>query len=233
MGRTLKIAFLRTLPVLCGYIVMGIAFGILLQSEGYNYVWAFFISLFVYAGSMQFVLVSFLGGGINILYAAVLTLSINSRHMFYGLSFVEKFRTMGKKAVYMIFSLTDETYSLLCSNKTPAGINENRLLFLIALLDHSYWITGSVVGALIGQLISFDTKGIDFAMTALFTVIMVEQWYSFKSHLPAIVGGISSITCIVLFGAGNFILPSLIVTVITLMLLRCKVEVKLEEGEGA
>ena len=147
---------------------------ILLQDAGYNFWWAFLCSAVIYAGSMQFVLVSLLTGGAGLLNAAVMTLFINGRHIFYGLSFVEKYKKMGKACPYMIFSLTDETYSVLCGTKVPEGMDENKVFFWISLLDQSYWVLGSVLGALVGSRITFDSTGIDFSMTALFIVIVVD-----------------------------------------------------------
>ena len=157
--------------------------------------------------------------------AAVMTLLINSRHAFYGLSFVEKFRSM-KTYPYMVFSLTDETYSLLCSTKVPEGMEEKRVLFLISFFDQCYWVTGSVLGAALGEILPFDMTGIDFAMTALFVTIFVDQWRGSKSHLPALIGLGSSILCLLIFGGSNFILPSLILTVTLLMALERPIEKK-------
>ncbi len=223
MKKTLKTALIYTFPVLIGYIFLGMAFGLLLQKAGYNYIWAFFISLFVYAGSMQFVLVDFFGSGLSLSVMAAMTLIINSRHIFYGLSFIDKFKKMKKLYPYMVFSLTDETYSILCSVESPEGTDPDKLYFLIALLNQIYWIAGSVIGALAGELITFNTTGIDFAMTALFVVIFVEQWKESKSHIPALTGLSSAILCLILFGPDNFILPSLLVTVAFLLLIKNKI----------
>lgn len=226
--KNLKFAFIQSLPVLFGYIFLGIAFGILLQQVGYNFIWAFFISLVVFAGSLQFVLVTFLGAGTALPVVALMTLFINSRHIFYGLSFVEQFKKMGKRYPYMIFSLTDETYSVLCSLKSPNDLDEDRIKFFIALLNHSYWIIGSVLGALIGQLIPYDFAGIDFSMTALFVVIFIEQWKAAKSHIPAITGLVCGLISLITLGADKFLLPSLLVTVMILMLARPAIESKQE-----
>lgn len=226
MRQTVRFAFYKTIPVLLGYLFLGLAFGLLLQEAGYSFWWALLSSGIVYAGSIQFVLVEFLSGGTGLLTVAVMTLLINSRHAFYGLSFVEKFRKM-KTYPYMIFSLTDETYSLLCSLKVPEGIDEKKAMFLIALFDQLYWVAGSVLGAALGQVLPFDMKGIDFAMTALFVTIFVDQWREAKSHLPAIVGLCSAAVCLLIFGGSNFILPSLIITVGILMALRGRLETNL------
>ena len=226
MRQTVRFAFYKTIPVLLGYLFLGLAFGLLLQEAGYSFWWALLSSGIVYAGSIQFVLVEFLNGGTGFLTVAVMTLLINSRHAFYGLSFVEKFRKM-KTYPYMIFSLTDETYSLLCSLKVPEGIDEKKAMFLIALFDQLYWMAGSVLGAALGQVLPFDMTGIDFAMTALFVTIFVDQWREAKSHLPAIVGLCSAAVCLLIFGGSNFILPSLIITVGILMALKGRLETSL------
>ncbi|KNZ43059.1 AzlC family ABC transporter permease [Acetobacterium bakii] len=217
---TLKYAFLQTLPVLFGYLFMGIAFGILLERAGYNFIWAFFISSIVYAGSMQFVLIGLLGGGMGLFSMILLTLSVQSRHIFYGLSFIEKFKVMGKAGWYMIFSLTDETYSLLCGMKIPKELNEKKVFFTVAALDQSYWIAGCTLGAILGGFIGFDTTGIDFAMTALFVVIFIEQWYGFQSHIPAMVGIACGLAALIIFGANAFILPALIASVCLLLVFK-------------
>ncbi|SHI68480.1 AzlC family ABC transporter permease [Parasporobacterium paucivorans] len=225
MKHTLKTAFFKTVPVLFGYLFLGIAFGILLDDAGYNFLWSLGISIFVYAGSMQFVLISFLGGSMGMAAVALMTLSVNSRHIFYGLSFLKKFKRFRKiPFLYMIFSLTDETYSLLCSLDQKETRESDRLFFLISLLDHSYWVAGSLLGSLIGNLITFNTEGIDFAMTALFVVIFVEQWLKAKSRLPAITGGVFAILCLLIFGPDKFILPSLLASVSCLMFMKTVIE---------
>ena len=223
MKETVRFAFLKTIPVMLGYLFLGLAFGLLLQEAGYSFWWALLASTIVYAGSIQFVLVSFLGGGTSLPAVAVMTLLINSRHAFYGLSFVEKFRKM-KTYPYMVFSLTDETYSLLCSLKTPAGVDEKKAMFLISLFDQMYWIAGSVAGAALGQVLPFDMTGIDFAMTALFVVIAVEQWESVKQHLPALLGFGVTLVSLLIVGAENMLPPALVVMVGLLLLLRGRLE---------
>lgn len=215
--KTFRFALKTTVPVLCGYLFLGMAFGLLLQRAGYAPIWAFSISLLVYAGSMQFAMIGLLAGGASLLSTALLTLSINSRHIFYGLSFLEKFQGMGALKPYMIFSLTDETYSLLCSVKTPEGLSEKKVAFWIAALDHAYWVIGSTLGALFGAFLNFDLQGIDFAMTALFAVIFIEQWLSAKSHFPALVGLLSGLLCLLIFGANRFILPALVLSILALL----------------
>jgi len=188
MKKAFRPAFTATIPVLCGYLFIGFAFGVMLRDIGFGSIWSFFCSLSIYAGSGQYLLVSLLAAKASLVTVAVMTLLLNCRHIFYGLSFLETFHAMGRRKWYMIFSLTDETYSLLCSVKTPEGIDAGDMRFWIAMLDHSYWILGSVLGTIIGGILPFDTTGIDFAMTSLFTVIFVEQWQSTKCHIPALMG---------------------------------------------
>ena len=221
-----RFAFTQSIPVMLGYIFLGIAFGLMLQDAGYSFWWAFLCSVCIYAGSMQFVLVTLLTGGVSLLYAAVMTLFINGRHLFYGLSFIEKFQRMGKFYPYMIFSLTDETYSVLCGLKVPEEMNEKRISFMIALLDHWYWIIGSVLGAVIGQLITFNTTGVDFSMTALFVVIVINQWMDSKEHRPAIVGAVIGILCLFIFGADKFLLPALTLIALVLIGVRNKWDIQ-------
>lgn len=226
MKKTLQFAFLKTIPILLGFLFLGIAFGLLLEKAGYGVLWAFFISTFVYAGSMQFVLISFLGTEISLLSVALMTLSVNCRHMFYGLSFLDRFKAMGKAYPYMIYTLTDETYSLLCSTKIPKDLKESHVHFSIASLNQFYWVLGSVLGAIIGELIHFDSTGIDFAMTALFLVIFLEQWLSVKNHQSAILGLFCGVGALLAFGPKSFILPALAGVLVLLLLIRKPMEAK-------
>ena len=227
MKQAFKAAFPVTIPVLLGYLSIGIAFGLLFENAGYNFIWAFFTSLTVYAGAMQFIAVSFFYGGIGLIQIAVMTLVVNFRHIFYGLSFLDRFNGMGKKKWYMAFALTDETYSLLCSKKAPAGVDEKKFLFCVAFLNQSYWVLGSVIGSLAGALITFDTTGMDFAMTALFIVIFIDQWKAYSSHIPAMIGLGSTIAVLLAVGPGNLVIPSMILIVIAIMLVRKQIEGKM------
>ena len=213
----IKYSFIQSIPVMLGYIFLGIAFGLLLNDAGYNFVWAFFISLFVYAGSMQFLMVSLITGGAGLIYAATITLFVNGRHIFYGLPFISKFKNMGRRYPYMVFSLTDETFSVLCNLKTPEGMSENNVMFDISVLNQFYWVFGSVLGGILGDMITFDTTGIDFSMTALFVVIVINQWLESKEHRPALIGGIVSIICVYVIGADNFLLPTLAIVALILI----------------
>ncbi|MGN0570017.1 MAG: AzlC family ABC transporter permease [Candidatus Fimenecus sp.] len=226
-----KAAFPYTLPVLTGYLFIGIAFGVMFADKGYNFIWAGIMSILVYAGSGQYLAVNFFAPGVSLFQVVFMTFMVNIRHIFYGLSLLDRFKTAGKKKPYLIFSLTDETYSLYFLTKTPEGVDEGKFLFSIALLDHSYWVLGSIIGSLAGSLIPFNSKGIDFAMTALFIVIFVEQWLDGKNRFPAVCGVIISIIGILIFGRENFILPSMIVILLALLAYRKIPEKKTEKGE--
>ena len=229
--KALAAAFPVTLPVLMGCLAIGIAFGLMLEGIGYNFIWAFFMSLTIYAGSGQYLGVTLLATAAGLGTVALMTLLINLRHVVYGLSMLEKFRGMGKRKLYMIFSLTDETYALLSGTKAPAGVDPRNFYFAIAILDQSYWIAGSVIGAVAGAVLPIDTTGVDFAMTALFVVIAVEQWESVKQHLPALLGFGVTLVSLLIVGAENMLIPALFVMVGALLLLRGRLDQKQETQE--
>lgn len=232
MKKAAKYALVRTVPILLGYLFLGIAFGLLLQKSGLSAGWAFLISALIYAGSMQFALVGILTGGLGFMTTAVMTLFINSRHAFYGLTFIKRFKAMKAAYPYMVFSLTDETYSLLCSMARPKDFTDREwkaATLFTALFDQCYWVAGSVFGALMGEMITFDTTGIDFAMTALFVVICVDQWKAARTHIPAAAGFVCAVLLLGFIRSSNFILPALAVTAVILLLLRRTIEKKMEE----
>ena len=222
--KALAAAFPATVPVLMGYLAIGMAFGLMLETAGYGVGWALLMSVTIYAGSGQYLGVSLLATGASLSQVAFLTLMINFRHLVYGLSMLEKFRGMGARKFYMIFSLTDETYALLSSARAPAGVEEHDYYFAVSMLDHSYWILGSVIGSVAGALIQFDTTGIDFAMTALFLVIAVDQWNTYRSHLPALLGAGITVVSLVVMGAANMLIPALCVIIAALLALRVKLD---------
>lgn len=229
--KALAAAFPVTVPVLTGYLSIGIAFGLMLERAGFNFIWAFFMSLTIYAGSGQYLGVELLAGAAGLGTVALMTFLINFRHLVYGLSMLEKFRGMGRRKLYMIFSLTDETYALLAGTPVPIGISPRDFYFAVAGLDQLYWIAGSVIGGLAGGLLAIDITGIDFAMTALFVVIAVEQWKSCREHLSAILGAGCTAVFLILIGAQQMLLPSLCVIVLALLLFRTRLEGKAEEEE--
>ena len=216
-NKLIRKALIDTLPVMTGYIVLGMGFGILLKTKGYGLVWALAMSVFIYAGSMQYLTVSLLTSGAGLIAAAIATLMVNARHLFYGISMIDKYKGAGKKKPYMIFALTDETYSLVCSEEIVDEKERHTYFFMVSLFNQSYWVAGSVIGALLGSVIPFSVEGIDFALTALFITIFVEQWLSTKRHAPAIIGVAVSVVCVLLFGADNFLIPAMCLITIAMV----------------
>ena len=206
----MKTAFPHTLPVLTGFSFLGIAYGILMNTKGYGLLWTFLMSLIGFAGSAQYVAILFLTTAFNPIYALLMTLMINARHIFYGLSFLEKYEGIGKLKPYLIFGLCDETFSILCAVDPPESVDRKWFYFYITLFDHIYWIVGSVVGVLIGDIISMNTKGLDFVLTALFVVIFVSHWKKQENRLPAFIGILASLFCLIIFGSDHFIIPSML-----------------------
>ncbi|MBR2715774.1 MAG: AzlC family ABC transporter permease [Ruminococcus sp.] len=216
----IKKAFISTIPVFAGYIALGFGFGVLLSTEGFGALWALFMSITMFGGSMQYAAVDFLADAISLAEAAVMTLIINARHLFYGISLVDKYKGSGLKKIYMIHALTDETYSLVSSDVMPKGIKDKQFYyFIVSLLDHCYWIMGCTLGAVFGTNVTFNSEGIDFVLTALFLTIFVEQWLSSKDHASAIIGVVCAVLCTALFHE-NMLIPSMILILLSLVVLR-------------
>lgn len=218
--KALKVAFRDTIPVLTGYLFLGMGFGILLSEKGYGIGWAFFMALFMFAGSGQYLAVSLLASQASLLSTAIATLLVNARHLFYGISLVDTYKDAGKKKAYMIFGLTDETYSLVTQNQPPEGISRHGYCFLVTLLDHIYWICGCVLGNVVGATLPISFEGVEFVLTALFVTMFVEQWLSNKDHLPALIGVVSTAVCLMLFGKEIFLIPSMALIAILLTVSR-------------
>lgn len=218
--KTLRYAFARTLPIMAGYLVLGLGFGVLLQSKGYDVGWSLAMSTLIYAGSMQYVTIDLLAGGASLISAALMTLMVNARHLFYGISMLQRYKNTGAAKPYLIFALTDETYSVVCSGDVPEGVDQNRYYLFASLFDQIYWVAGSVTGTLLGSIIPFDTTGIDFSMTALFLVVMTEQWKASRDHTPALVGLGVSLVCLLIFGSSDFLIPSMVGITAALTVLR-------------
>lgn len=217
MNEIMKKAFKATVPVLTGYLVLGFGFGLVLKSSGYGILLTFVMSLLIYAGSMQYAAVGLLTGGASFLTTAVTTLMVNARHIFYGISMLDRYKWAGAKKPYLIFSLTDETYSLVCGDINGVPYDKRiDYCFLVSVFNHAYWVTGSVLGALAGSLIPFNTAGIEFALTALFITVFLEQWRTAKSHTPAVIGLIASLICLLVFGRDGFLIPAMIVIALLL-----------------
>ena len=217
-------AFPYTIPVLTGYLFIGIAFGVMYAEKGYSFLWAILMSVMVYAGSGQYLAVNFFVPGISFVQVIFLTFMVNVRHIFYGVSLLEKFNRVGKKRWYMIFALTDETYSLLCTTKIPKGVEEDKFLFAISVLDHGYWILGSAIGAIAGTLLPISSEGIEFAMTAIYVVIFIEQWMDKKNRIPEIIGVVTATVALLIFGPDSFVLPAMLAIVALLFIGRKNLE---------
>ena len=218
--KALKTVFLDTVPVLTGYLFLGAGFGILLSETGYNALWAAAMALFMFAGSGQYLAVSLLASKASLISVAIATLLVNARHIFYGISLIDAYKGAGKKKPYMIFALTDETYTLVTQNEPPEGMKRHTYCFLVSLLDQIYWIIGCVLGSLAGTYIPISFEGVEFVLTALFVTMFVEQWLNNKNHLPALIGVVSTVLCLALFGKDIFLIPSMALIAILLTVSR-------------
>ena len=218
--QALLTVFRDTLPVLTGYLFLGAGFGILLAESGHGILWAFFMSLFMFAGSGQYLAVDLMVSHASLLSTAIATLLVNARHLFYGISLIDAYKDSGKKKPYMIFALTDETYSLVTQNQPPEGISKHQYCFLVSLFDHIYWVCGCVLGNIAGSTLPISFEGVEFVLTALFVTMFVEQWLSNKNHRPAVIGVISTILCLLIFGKELFLIPAMVVIAVLLTISR-------------
>ena len=222
--KAFRAAFPYTVPVLTGFLVLGAAYGILMSSKGYGFFWPGLVSLFVFAGSMQFVAVGMLTGNPEPVSLLLMTIMVNARHLFYGLSLLGKYRNTGWMKTYLIFGLCDETYSIICATEPPEGVDKRWFLFFITFLNHFYWVSGSTLGGFLGMAIPFDSTGVDFALTALFVVILIGQWQAARDRLPAVIGLGGAVLCRLLFGADRFLIPSMLVILLAVTCLRKPLE---------
>ncbi len=231
--KALLAAFPHTIPVMTGYLVLGMSYGVLMTASGFPFWVPMLTSLVIYAGSMEFVTVNLLLGGFQPLEAFVLTLMVNARHLFYGISMLDRFRGTGWKKPYLIFGLTDESFSVECAMEPPKGTDRKWFMFFVTLLDHSYWILGASLGGLFGSLLHFNTQGLEFVMTAMFIVIFLEQWKKDTFHVSGLVGLLLPTLCLYLFGAEAFMLPAMVSILLALIAVRKPLERKLEGGAAA
>ena len=222
--KTIRQAFYKSVPVMAGYVVLGTGFGILMRNAGYGVLWTAAMSAFIYAGSMQYVGVSLLTGGASVLTTALTTIMVNVRHLFYSISMIDTYKDAGQFKPYMIFALTDETYSLLCDGTTPDGTEPNLYRFFVSLFNQCYWVSGSVLGSLLGTVLPFPTTGIEFSMTALFVAAFTEQWLTTKDHVPALTGLLSTLLCLLVFGRERFLIPAMLLITLILTILRRREE---------
>ena len=227
---SLRFSFQRSIPILIGFFPLGVAYGILMAQAGYNFVWTGFTSMIVYAGSLQYLMVDFLTSDMSMSAIVLAAILLNSRHLFYGLSFIEKFRQFGAWKYLMIFGMSDESYSLQCAYQDRDDVDELSVRVLSTVFCYSYWVVSCILGGIAGSLISnFNTTGLDFVLTAVFVVITIEQLKSAKSRMPFVIAALSSVVCIVVIGPANFLLPSLIITVVALLVLQGPINKQLEK----
>jgi len=217
---TVRKAFLKSLPVMAGYVVLGTGFGILLRRAGYGPLWAFAMSALIYAGSMQYVGVGLISGAAGLAATALTTVMVNARHLFYSISMIDRYKNAGKKKPYLIFALTDETYSLVSRNQAPEGLPFHTYSLLVSFFDQCWWVGGTALGALAGDLLPLNFEGIEFVLTALFVTIFVEQWLSTKNHFPAVVGVAATAVCLLVFGRDVFLIPSMCLIAAILIMAR-------------
>ncbi|WP_080876094.1 AzlC family ABC transporter permease [Oceanobacillus timonensis] len=217
---TLKHAFPKTLPILAGFAFLGIAYGVYMHSLGFPPFYAILMSVLIFAGSMEFVAGSLLLGAFNPLSAFLLTLMINARHLFYGISMLDKFKGTGKKKGYLIYGMCDESFVINHTAHIPPSINKGWFMFYVTLLNQIYWVSGTTIGSLFGSMITFNTDGLEFVMTALFVVIFLDQWMKERNHISSLIGVAASILCLILFGTENFIIPAMLIILIFLTLIK-------------
>lgn len=214
----LRAAFPHTLPILAGFLFLGMSSGLLMRLSGLPFYFPLLSSVFIFAGSMEFVATDLLSGAFDPIHALALTLMINARHLIYGLSMLDRYRGTGKKKIYLIFGMCDESFSINCSAEIPDGIDRGWFMFFVTLLNHGYWIAGSLLGGLVGSFLTFSTEGIGFVMTAMFVVIFLEQWQKNKQHFSALLGLGVTLLSLILFGSDSFLLPAMGVLLLSLLL---------------
>lgn len=206
-----------TIPIAVGFLFLGMSYGFLMRSKGFSFVYPMLMSFFIFVGSMEFVTVNLLLSAFNPLYAFLLTLMVNARHIFYGISMLDKYKNVGWKKFYLIYGMCDESFSINCTVTPPPGIDKGWFMFFVTLLNQIYWVTGATLGALLGYVIQFDTTGIEIVMTALFVVMFINQWEDTKEHKPALIGVGCSLLCLLIFGNENFILPAMALIILCFM----------------
>ena len=218
--KAFKTALPYTLPICIGFLFIGLSYGLLMQSKDFSLIYPVVMSCFIFAGSMEFVTVNLLMTAFNPLHAFILTIMVNARHLFYGISMLDKFKNTGLKKPYLIYGMCDETFSINCTVDPPSDVDRGWFMFFVTLLNQIYWVSGATLGALLGYIVHFNTKGIEFVMTALFVVMFVDQWEKNPDHRPAIIGIVCSLICLLIFGSSSFMLPSMGLILISFMITR-------------
>ena len=226
LKKAFKAAFPHTIPIMTGFLFLGMTYGIYMNVSGFSFLYPMLMSMTIFAGSMEFVTVNMLLGAYHPLEALTMTLMINARHLFYGISMLDKYTGTGLKKLYLIFGMCDESFSINYTADIPKDVDKGQFMTWVTLLNHSYWVLGATLGGIFGSFIHFNTEGVEFVMTALFVVIFLEQWLKEKNHVNAIVGLVISVLCLVLFGRDNFIIPSMLGILGVLTLLRKPLEKK-------
>ena len=219
LKKAFRAAFPYTIPIFAGFWFLGLTYGIYMNVSGFSFWYPMLMSITIFAGSIEFVL-----GAFNPLQAFAMTLMINARHLFYGISMLDKFRGLGWKKVYLIFGMCDETFSINYTADIPEGVDRGWFMFFVTLLNHFYWFSGATLGGIFGSLIQFNTEGLDFVMTAMFVVIFLEQWLKEKNHTSALLGLGISLICLLAFGADNFIIPAMLSLLAVLTVMRQPLE---------
>ena len=227
--KAFKAALPHTLPIAVGFLFLGMSYGFLMRSKGFSVLYPMLMSFFIFAGSMEFITVNLLLSAFNPLYAFFLTLMVNARHLFYGISMLDKYKNVGWKKLYLIYGMCDESFSINCTVTPPPDVDRGWFMFFVTLLNQIYWVSGATLGALLGYVIQFDTTGIEFVMTALFIVMFINQWEETTDHRPALVGLGCSFLCLLIFGSKNFILPAMALIILCFTLGKKKEEKENEE----
>ncbi len=224
LSRAFRAAFPHTIPIMAGFLFLGISYGIYAGTSGFCFIYPLVMSFTIFGGSLEFVAVSMLLGSFAPLQTLMMSVLIQARHLFYGISMLEKFKGTGIKKFYLIFGLCDETFSINYSATPPDGIDRGWFMFFVTLLNQLYWVFGATIGGILGSLISFDLKGIEFVMTAMFVVIFLEQWLKDKQHFPAMIGILASVVCLIIWGRDSFLIPTMVCIIVFLTIFRKPIE---------
>lgn len=222
--KALAAAFPHTIPILAGFLFLGMAYGIYMNVSGFSFWWPMLMGLTIYGGSLEFVAVTMLLGSFAPVQTFAMTLMIQARHLFYGISMLEKYRGTGWKKFYLIFGMCDESFSINYTAEVPEGVDRGWFMFFVTLLNQCYWVSGAALGGLLGSFIPFDTEGLDFVMTALFVVIFLDQWLKEKKHYTALIGLGASAACLLIFGADGFMIPTMVCIICLLTVFRRPIE---------
>ncbi len=227
--KALKAAFPYTIPIFAGFWFLGLAYGIYMNASGFSFVYPMLMSLLIFGGSLEFLAVEMLLSPFAPAQVLIMAILIQARHLFYGLSMLDKFKGMGAKKFYLIFGLCDETFSINYTADIPEDVDKGWFMFFVTLLNHFYWFSGSTIGGLVGSLLKFDTTGISFVMTAMFVVTFLEQWLKEKNHTSSIIGVLTSVVCLAIFGADSFMIPTMLIILILLSALKNKLATENKE----